>query len=400
MKPTFIDLFGAPGGMSKGFQMAGFKPLGMLDIFEEGVNTYRKNFLEVPKKNAVLADASMPDIIKYFKKETGLRPRDVDVIVGGPPCQGFSTIGRIKLGSLVKAGKIKGTSSDPRFIDDARNNLYKSFVKFVNHFKPKAVVMENVPGMMSYKDGDIASQIQSDLIDSGYKNTIFDVINAENFGVPQKRKRIIFLGTRNGKKINFPVPTHMKLDKVQNTLDNVKSLVTVGDAFSDLPTLRLPKRGLAVQDNPIKYSSPPKNDYQKILRNGTQILHNHITRWHRDKDVKIFKTMKEGMKWKDLTDKQRKKIGYDDSTFNDKWKRLVSDKPSWTVVAHLQKDGYMYIHPKENRTVSVREAARLQSFPDNFIFTGSRGSQFKQIGNAVPPLFAMAIAKSVKKSIS
>ena len=200
MKPTFIDLFGAPGGMSKGFQMAGFKPLGMLDIFEEGVNTYRKNFLEVPKKNAVLADASMPDIIKYFKKETGLRPRDVDVIVGGPPCQGFSTIGRIKLGSLVKAGKIKGTSSDPRFIDDARNNLYKSFVKFVNHFKPKAVVMENVPGMMSYKDGDIASQIQSDLIDSGYKNTIFDVINAENFGVPQKRKRIIFLGTRNGKK--------------------------------------------------------------------------------------------------------------------------------------------------------------------------------------------------------
>ena len=110
--------------------------------------------------------------------------------------------------------------------------------------------------------------------------------------------------------------------------------------------------------------------------------------------------MKEGMKWKDLTDEQRKKIGYDDSSFNDKWKRLVYDKPSWTVVAHLQKDGYMYIHPKENRTVSVREAARLQSFPDNFIFTGSRGSQFKQIGNAVPPLFAKAIAKNVKELIS
>ena len=400
MELTFIDLFGAPGGMSKGFQMAGFKPLGMLDIFEDGVNTYRKNFPKVSEKNAVLADASMPNIIKHFEKETGLKPSDIDVIVGGPPCQGFSTIGRVKIGSLVKTGKREGTNSDPRFIDDPRNNLYKSFVKFVKHFKPKAVVMENVPGMMSYKDGDIASQIKNDLVKCGYKNTDYNVINAENFGVPQKRKRIIFLGTRSGKKISFPVPTHLKSDKNQQTIDSVKSPVTVGDAFGDLPKLRLPERGIKVQDNPMEYISKPKNEFQKVMRANSNMLHNHITRWHRKNDITIFKTMKQGMKWKDLSDKHRKLIGYDDSSFNDKWKRLVLDEPSWTVVAHLQKDGYMYIHPKENRTVSVREAARLQSFPDNFIFTGSRGSQFKQIGNAVPPLFAKAIAENIKKIIS
>ena len=400
MTLTFIDLFGAPGGMSRGFQMAGFKPLGMLDIFEDGINTYRKNFPKVPDKNAVLADASKPNIIKYFEKETGLKPGDIDVIVGGPPCQGFSTVGRVMIGSLVKKGKRTGRSKNPRFIDDPRNNLYKSFVKFVKHFKPKAVVMENVPGMMSYKDGDIASQIQADLIGTGYDNTKYDVINAENFGVPQKRTRIIFLGTRNGKDISFPVPTHLELGNGQKTLDDTSAPVTVSEAFGDLPKLSRPEKGVAVQDNPMKYASAPKNEFQEIMRNGSDILHNHITRWHRKNDVTIFRTMKQGARWKDLPDKYRKLIGYDDNSFNDKWKRLVMDEPSWTVVAHLQKDGYMYIHPTENRTVSVREAARLQSFPDSFIFTGSRGSQFKQIGNAVPPLFAMAIAESVKKSIS
>jgi DNA (cytosine-5)-methyltransferase 1 len=400
MKPTFIDLFGAPGGMSRGFQMAGFKPLGMLDIFEDGVNTYRKNFPKVPDRNAVLADASNPNIIKHFEKETGLKPGDIDVIVGGPPCQGFSTVGRVMIGSLVRKGMRTGRSKNPRFIDDHRNNLYKSFVKFVKHFKPKAVVMENVPGMMSYKDGDTASQIKSDLVASGYGNTEFGVINAEGFGVPQKRKRIIFLGTRNGKKINFPVPTHLNIDEGQETLDGIPAPVTVDDAFSDLPKLDLPERGVAVQDNPMEYASAPKNEFQEIMRGDSDVLHNHITRWHRKNDVKIFKTMKQGMRWKDLPDKYRKLIGYDDSSFNDKWKRLVLDEPSWTVVAHLQKDGYMYIHPTENRTVSVREAARLQSFPDSFVFTGSRGSQFRQIGNAVPPLFAKAIAETVNKSIS
>lgn len=396
---TFIDLFGAPGGMSRGFQLAGFRPLGMLDIFADGVKTYRKNFPQVPEQNVVLDDASKPGIVKRFEKATGLKPGDIDVIVGGPPCQGFSTIGRVMIAQLVKDGVRTGRSKDPRFIDDPRNNLYKSFVKFVRHYKPKAVAMENVPGMMSYKDGNVVRQIKKDLVASGYSNTDSQILNAENFGVPQKRKRIIFLGTRKDMVIQWPEMTHMRTKDGQTRLDGAKGPVTVADAFGDLPPLDLPERGSKAKDEVVAYAKRAISEYQKFIRSDSTELHNHITRWHRDKDIEIFNYMKQGMRWKDLPDRYRKMIGYSDDSFNDKWKRLVLDEPSWTVVSHLHKDGYMYIHPTESRTISVREAARLQSFPDSFVFYGSRGSQFKQIGNAVPPLLARAIANSVEKML-
>ena len=400
MRPTFIDLFGAPGGMSKGFQLAGFEPLGMLDIFEDGVETYRKNFPKVPEKNAVLADASSPNIVRQFEKATGLKPGDIDVIIGGPPCQGFSTVGRVMIGSLVKKGVRTGRSKNPRFIDDPRNGLYKSFIRFVEHFRPKAIVMENVPGMMSYKNGDIAEQIKKDLISCGYGNAEFDILNASNFGVPQKRKRIIFIGTRDGSRIKWPDKTHLESMDGQKRLDDgIASPVTVGDAFADLPSLKLPERGVKMTDEIAGYAKRAISEYQKYVRGDSAKLHNHITRWHRDKDIEIFNYMKQGMKWSDLPEKYRRMIGYSDDSFNDKWKRLVLDEPSWTVVSHLSKDGYMFIHPTESRTISVREAARLQSFPDSFVFYGSRGSQFKQIGNAVPPLLARAIAKKIKTMI-
>ena len=399
MKHTFIDLFGAPGGMSRGFQLSKkFRPMGMLDIFADGVETYRKNFPEVPQQNAVLGDASKPGIVKRFENVTGLRPGDIDVIVGGPPCQGFSAVGRIMIAQLVKDGVRTGRSKNPRFIDDPRNNLYKSFVKFVRHYKPKAVVMENVPGMMSYKDGNVAEQIKKDLVASGYPNTDYKVLNAVNFGVPQKRKRIIFIGTCEDTAVQWPKITHKQLKNDQARLDT-QVPVTVGDAFGDLPTLELPERGSKAKDEVVAYAKLAISEYQEFVRDGSTGLHNHITRWHRDKDVEIFKFMEEGMTYEDLPDKYRMMIGYSVESFKDKWKRLVLDEPSWTVVSHLSKDGYMYIHPTESRTISVREAARLQSFPDSFVFYGSRGSQFKQIGNAVPPLLAMAIANSVKKML-
>jgi len=181
----------------------------------------------------------------------------------------------------------------------------------------------------------------------------------------------------------------------------------VGDAFADIPKLSLPERGAKLKEGIVNYKKLSDNsisDYLKFVRKDSPLLHNHITRWHRDKDIQVFQSMEQGMKWKDLSNENRKLIGYGDGqakcSFNDKWKRLSTEQPSWTVVSHLQKDGYMYIHPTEDRTISVREAARLQSFPDRFVFYGSRSSQFKQIGNAVPPLFAKAIAKSVKKILS
>ncbi len=148
---NFIDLFGVPGGMSLGFKLAGMRPVGALDVFESGIETYRENFPEVTEENVVCADASANNVIEKFEKKACLKKGDVDVIIGGPPCQGFSTVGRIKIASLVKNGQRNGRSSDARFIDDKRNHLYKSFIRFVDRFKPKAVVMENVLGMVSYE---------------------------------------------------------------------------------------------------------------------------------------------------------------------------------------------------------------------------------------------------------
>lgn len=398
---TFIDLFGVPGGMSLGFKLAGMKPMGALDIFDSGIKTYKNNFTETPEENIVCADASKNNIVKKFQKQTSLKPGDVDVIIGGPPCQGFSTMGRIKMASLVKSGHRNG-SSNARFISDKRNHLYKSFIKFVDWFKPKAVVMENVLGMMSYKNGQVVEQIKEDFKRVGYPNVDSRVLNAVEYGVPQFRRRIFFIATKNNGLISWPSQTHFPKSEFdrKSLIPGTKDYVTVGDALGDLPVLTLPEKNHRLDDSVKKYNKSPGCEFQKWARGEQDTLHNNITRWHRQKDVEVFKNMKPRGKWSDLSDSDRKKIGYSDKSFQDKWKRLSNAEPSWTVVSHLQKDGYMYIHPTQNRTISVREAARLQSFPDSFVFYGSRSAQFKQIGNAVPPLLAMAIAKHLKKTLA
>lgn len=398
---SFIDLFAVPGGMSLGFKLAGMKSLGALDIFGSGIETYKKNFTETPKENIVCADASKNDIVKKFQKQTSLKPPDVDVIIGGPPCQGFSNVGRIKIASLVKNGQRNGRSSDSRFIDDKRNHLYKSFIKFVDWFKPKAIVMENVLGMMSYKNGQVVEQIKEDFVTAGYSNVESKVLNAAEYGVPQFRRRVFFIATKKREAILWPTQTHFPKSELnrKSLAANTNDHVTVGDAFGDLPLLSLPEKGIKQKDSIKKYRKSPECEFQTRARGKQKTLHNNITRWHRKKDIEVFKNMKQGGRWSDLSDSDRKKIGYSDKSFNDKWKRLSNDEPSWTVVSHLAKDGYMFIHPTQNRTISVREAARLQSFPDSFVFYGSRSAQFKQIGNAVPPLLSKAIAENLKKML-
>lgn len=400
-KPTFIDLFGVPGGMSLGFKLAGMRSVGALDIFGSGIETYRNNFPDVARENVVCADASDDNIVESFQDITSIRKGDVDVIIGGPPCQGFSMVGRIKSASLVKNGQREGSTSDPRFIDDERNHLYKSFIRFVEKLKPKAIVMENVTGMLSYKDGIVVKQIKEDFKNVGYSNVDWRVLNAADYGVPQIRKRIFFVATRKNKPITWPEKTHLPKNGFDRKLlsPDSKDYVTIWDALSDLPSLRLPKKNTKTEESTRKYRTAPSCEYQKWIRDSMKEVHNNVTRWHRKKDVEVFKNMAPGSQWSDLSKADRRKIGYSDESFADKWKRLPLNEPSWTVVAHLHKDGYMYIHPKQNRTISVREAARLQSFPDSFVFYGSRSAQFKQIGNAVPPLLAMAVAKHVKRII-
>lgn len=401
IKLSFIDLFGVPGGMSLGFKLAGMEPMGALDLFKPGIETYKKNFPEVPEENIVCADASRNNIVEKFQKQTSLNPKDVDVIIGGPPCQGFSTIGRVKIASLVKQGQRNGRSKNARFIDDKRNHLYKSFVKFVETFLPKAVVMENVVGMVSYKDGNVIEQIQEDFRRIGYHNVEYKILNAADYGVPQSRKRVFFIATRKKTPITWPKQTHFPKDGVDRTLlyPNFKYHVTIGDAIGDLPYLPLPEKNSKKTDSQRQYRHDPKCEYQAWARGDLVKVGSNITRWHRQKDIDVFSHMEQGSQWSDLSDHDRKKIGYSDDSFNDKWKRLPLDRPSWTVTSHLSRDGYMYIHPTQNRTISVREAARLQSFPDWFVFDGSRGAQFKQIGNAVPPLLAESIAKHLKEII-
>ena len=391
----FVDLFGGAGGMSLGFKMAGFRPLATLDSFGPGNDTYKRNFTSMPSGNVVCADAGAPKAIEEFVAATGLKRGDARVVIGGPPCQGFSVAGRVKLASL---GNGNGAKADPRFIDDPRNLLYKSFVKFIAYLKPDVVVMENVTGMISYKDGAVVKEIERNLAELGYPHCDHRVLNAADYGVPQMRNRVFFMATRRGLTVSWPKPTHVQ--KTKSTVMDTKAPnyhVTVWDAISDLPRIKRPAKNTKIKNLQLKYSKSPSCDFQKKMRGTMTRVDNNMTRWHRKKDLEVFDHMKPGDRWADLSPNDKNKIGYNDDSFNDKWRRLPLHKPSWTVTSHLSKDGYMFIHPKQNRTISVREAARLQSFPDRFVFEGSRSSQFKQIGNAVPPLLARAIALSVRR---
>jgi DNA (cytosine-5)-methyltransferase 1 len=400
---TFIDLFAAPGGMSLGFEMAAFKSIAAVDVDEKGIMTYSQNF---PEAETIVADVRKLTSDELMRR-VGISRGEVDVIIGGPPCQGFSTIGRVKIASLVKEGTWNLRNSHPRFIDDPRNVLYREFVRIVKDLRPVFFVMENVPGMMSYRNGEIVREIIEDFEKIGYR-TEARVLNAVRFGVPQVRKRIFFIGTSlSDVKLCWPRPTHVDpndtritLEHFANTEVRLKPPVTVWEAIGDLPDPVSGKPRLA--DQPVPYSNPPFCEYQKFMREwgggpSDGKVHNHVARQHNERDVMVFSMMKEGMWWKDLPPDVRELYGYRDDIFHDKIKRLCKDRPSWTVVAHLYKDGYMYVHPTQPRTITVREAARLQSFPDRFIFRGSRTDQFKQVGNVVPPLLARTVADELRK---
>lgn len=278
---------------------------------------------------------------------------------------------------------------------DDRNSLYKEFVRFVDHYKPLCFVMENVDNLAN--KSEIIAQIQNDFSSTGYK-VDYKVLNACDFGVPQKRKRVFIIGIRSDLNIEpiFPIA-------------NQNAFVSVGQAIQDLPEvepvinpLGARKNNQKPSDKNQKYRFSPQSEYQgKMRKNKTDedgVL-NHICRSHNDKDIEIFKYLKQGGKYKDLPQEMKR---YRSDIFADKYRRLILNEPSWTLTAHMSKDGLAYIHPLQNRSISVREAARIQSFPDDFVFCAPMTEMFKLIGNSVPPLLAEAIAKplvSIVKSI-
>ncbi len=368
-EPLVLDLFCGAGGMSLGFEMAGYRVGLGLEKEEIPFRTHCLNF----DGRCYLGDIGEIDDPLAFVQGHGLEK--IDVTIGGPPCQGFSRVGR---------GKIRSLRKDPAYIHDPRNQYYKEFVRFVEAIEPSHFVMENVPDLGYYLDGNepLLQKALSSLEDLGY-SVDWKVLEAHHYGVPQTRRRLFVVGAPRAQEIPWPEKTHAGRP------------VTVWQAISDLPIVPHGHRQDEMQYEPRQGLSR----YQRMMRQRTaNVLYNHQTRWHNEQDLAAFAWLPEGGKYADLPERYKR---YRDDIFKDKYWKLCRDQPSWTVEAHIGKDTYRHIYPSRRRepepprTISVREAARLQSFPDRFRFAGPFTRQFFQVGNAVPPLMAKAFAEAM-----
>lgn len=344
-KYNILDLFCGCGGLSKGFEMAGYNVLLGIDNNEAALKTYEFNHKGSKSLNA---DLSNPETFNTIENIIG--KNKIDVIIGGPPCQGFSLTG-------------------PRQFDDNRNKLYLAMIETVKRFQPKAFVIENVPGMATLYKGEIKDEIIRRFTQMGYKTTC-KILCSADYGVPQVRKRLVFVGLRDGDKFfSFPEPIVKEED-----------YITCEQAISDLPSLEY-------ELETTEYSSEPQTEYQKLMRGQCNKLHNHKSIDHKEFVKETIAQVPDGGNWKDLP----QGVG-ESRKFNMAWTRYCSYKPSRTIDTGHRNT----FHYKWNRCPTVRESARLQSFPDDFIFLGTKTQQDKQVGNAVPCLMAKAIGENIK----
>jgi len=413
-KLNFIDLFAGAGGLSEGFIRAGYKPIAHVEMDKAACYTLQTraayNYLKSNKQydeyvkylrggidraslyalipqqakdsviNMALSDENNPAIFKQIDKLVG--KQKVDLIIGGPPCQAYSLVGRAR--------------SENGMVTDPRNHLYLQYAKFLKKYNPKMFVFENVLGLRSAGKGEYFEKMKQKFGKVGYEVKDF-ILNANDFGVLQSRRRIIIIGYRKGLDISVPElkPIHTKQYEVRSI-------------FSDLPELKAGEG----EDKGGLYANET-NEYldNAHIRNGIDVLTQHVSRPHTEQDKEIYRIavtqLKTGARLDYTTLPERLKTHKNQHSFFDRFK-VVNEKAFYTqtVVAHIAKDGHYYIHPdiKQNRSISVREAARLQSFPDDFYFEGvkegkNRTAAFKQIGNAVPPLMAKNIAEKIRELI-
>lgn len=339
-----LDLFCGAGGLAQGFRDAGYRIIGGVDFDANAVRTFSHNF---PESAVWLEDLSNPTL----EYRTWLRnlQGEIDVVIGGPPCQGFSIAGK-------------------RLIDDPRNFLYKEFVKTVKLVGPRMVLLENVPTISSMQGGQVKNAIIEDLSRLGYQVSVA-TLNAADYGVPQARRRTFFVGSKSQSEFDFPAPLSTK--------------VTTFDALSDLPSLDLSATG--IEKN---YLFSASNSFQKLMRHGSREVLNHELVRHTDKTKSIIRLVPDGGNYKDLPEELQ-----GTRNVNIAWTRMNSLRPCFTIDAGHNH----HFHYKENRVPSVRECARIQSFPDRFAFLGNRTSQYRQVGNAVPPLLTEKIALKMKE---
>jgi DNA (cytosine-5)-methyltransferase 1 len=376
-----FDLFCGTGGFSKGFEKADnarYETLLGVDILPVSVRTFSLNH---PKALAIPGDIRRlhcDDLQERLK----LKPGELDLIIGGPPCQGFSSIRPFR--SSIE--------------DDPRNNLFEQFANFVNFFRPRALVVENVVGLATHNDGAALAQMQECFAGLGY-DCDWRILNAAHFGVPQRRERLIFIGVQKGGRKNFPQPTHKSNGSTIGHRDrsrmlipnedlfspklNLKPAVTVLDAIDDLPPI---KSG----ESADHYDRAPRNDYQRQRRNGCKKLDLHYSTTHTPRMLEIIRHA-----GKNISSIPRHLIS---SGFSSCYSRLDGDMPSVTITVNfIHPASNRCIHPECDRALTPREGARLQSFDDEFQFAGNRSQVVKQIGNAVPPLLGKAIGEALAK---
>lgn len=409
MSLKYIDLFAGAGGLSEGFIRCGFEPIAHVEMNKDACDTLRTRtafhylkeenrieeyydyvkgkisrdelWLKIPENliksviNTEISPETLPSIFGKIDKQLG--KQKVDLVIGGPPCQAYSVAGR--------ARDPKGMTEDPR------NHLYKYYVEFLKRYKPKMFVFENVPGILSANNGGYLELIFEAVREAGYELDK-KVLNAKHFGVLQDRKRVIIIGWKKSLKFKYP---HFEENEPQYQI--------LKDLFSDLPKI---KNGQGAWGF-VEYANET-NDYleKSGIRNGVNFTSQHIARPNNRNDLEIYKIAVN--KWV----KDNKRLNYAElperlikhsntKSFTNRFQVVNHAGISHTVVAHICADGHYYIHPdiKQNRSITVREAARIQSFPDDYFFEKSRTTSFKQIGNAVPPLMAEGIANKIKEMI-
>lgn len=409
---NFIDLFAGAGGLSEGFLQAGFNPIAHVEMDRSAAKTletraayyylkkeknlhwyyqYEKMeisrdqlFSHIPESvtktviNAEMLSKTLPYIFKQIDvliKQDNIK--EVDMIIGGPPCQAYSLVGRAQSSHM----------SIP-MEDDPRNELYKMYTRFLSKYKPKMFVFENVVGLISARGGELFKNLKAQMKRVGY-NIEVKLQNAIDFGVLQNRKRIIIIGWRKGTHYSFPcfIPR--------------PSSAYVRDLLDDLAPV---ERGRERNEYSLPYDQCSEYLRANNIRTPDDILTHHISRYNNERDVAIYKIVidaylrGEKIHYNQLPDEL--KTHKNQTSFIDRFKVIEgNDKACHTILAHLAKDGHYFIHPDRSqcRSITVREAARLQTFPDNYYFEGNRGEKFKQIGNAVPPMMAKVIAEELKK---
>lgn len=354
-KYTCLDLFSGAGGLSRGFYDAGYDVVLGVDFDEAALKTFKENHGTAEAMKLDLFDHSNIDVITNYLKENNI---ELDVLVGGPPCQGFSIAG-------------------PRDMNDKRNSLYLAMVKLADRVKPQAVVLENVPGMLQTNDGIGAKRIVEDFGKIGYRMTP-KLLYAPNYGIPQIRKRVFFVGLRDCDK-NFEFP---------EAITDEEHYVTCEDAISDLPSLQTVNGQIIYGDDVQNYEVEPTNEYQKRMRCNSKEIYNHIGSIPIEKTTKMISLVPEGKNYKALPEEYRGLYKYHEALT-----RYNSKKPSLTINTGHRS----HFHYKYNRIPTVRESARLQSFPDDFIFYGNKSQQYKQVGNAVPPMLGQVVATKLKE---